>query len=85
MSEIPYDPKRCSLFRPANLDELPPNEQINKGFFSDPITQAIRQQRSHETNPTDAGLCTELSRLAYLMLGFEVLPITHQSTMYLAF
>jgi hypothetical protein len=65
MPVIPYDPKRCSLFRPANLNELPPNEQINKGFFSDTITQAIRRQRSHETNPTDAGLCAELSRLAY--------------------
>ena len=65
MSVMPYDSKRCSLFRLANLDELPSNKRINKGFFSDTITQSIRRQRSHETNPTDAGLCAELSRLAY--------------------
>ena len=61
MSAIPYDPTRGSLFRPANLDGLPPNVQ----FFSDPIIQSIHRQRSHEANPTDAGLCAELSRLAY--------------------
>jgi hypothetical protein len=66
MSVMPYDPKRCSLFRPANLDELPSNERVNKDFFSDTIAQAIRQQRqNNKTNSADAGLCAELSRLAY--------------------
>jgi len=58
MSTIPYDPQRCSLFRPANLDELSANEQLSKSFFSSTITQAI-------INSAEAGLCAELSRLAY--------------------
>ena len=60
MSTIPYDPQRCPVLRPANLNEYKPvNDQYKMQFFSDIINEAIHGQKS------EAGLCAELSRLVY--------------------
>ncbi len=69
MSKIPYNPRRYSLFRLANLDQLPPNKQ--KKLFLE-YNQAIHRQRNHKTNPNDTGLCAELSRLGHFKPGSDI-------------